>query len=265
MRRTTPGRHVAREFVERSVVASFNAIFRFDARRTPREAPGRGRAPEPRDQLRATEGDRAGACARRPAGEFRVQGRARAPAVRDVAPEPPAPAPVQALERPGIRYPTRPRRLRLPRDRAGRRYQEAGDLRAHARRVHRGRRGRRDARLDGFPPGQGAAGRQGGTIGDHRPPHGATPSQGFGARDRSRPGGKKVGAQHAAPLSYRSTRNTVGPLGLAEPARGSMVIAAPLTCSPACGSGSAITMGWSRSMTITAAGRVPWSVTNQSW
>src|SRR5213082_3397984 len=111
MRRTTPRRHVAREFVERSVVASYNAIFRLHARRTPRQAPGRGRAPEPRDQLRATEGDRAGACARRPAGEFRVQGRARAPAVRDVALEPPAPAPVQALERPGIRYPTRPRRI----------------------------------------------------------------------------------------------------------------------------------------------------------
>src|SRR5438105_8878495 len=98
MRRTTPGRHVARWFVERSVVASYNAIFRFHARGTPREAPGRGRAPEPRDQLRAPEGDRAGARARRPAGELRVQGGARAPAVRHVALEPSAAAPVQALE-----------------------------------------------------------------------------------------------------------------------------------------------------------------------
>ena len=56
----------------------------------------------------------------------------------------------------------------------------------------------------------------------------------------------------------------MGPLGLAEPARGSMLIAAPVTRSPVRGSGSPITMGWSRSIAITAADRMPWSVTNHS-
>ena len=56
----------------------------------------------------------------------------------------------------------------------------------------------------------------------------------------------------------------MGPLGLAEPARGSMLIAAPVTRSPVRGSGSSITMGWSRSIAITAADRMPWSVTNHS-
>src|SRR3989442_14039222 len=83
-------------------------------RRAQAEAADRGRAPEPRDQLRVTEGDRAGARARRPAGELGVQGGARAAAIRNVTALPSSPAPLQALERAGIRHPARPRRIRIP-------------------------------------------------------------------------------------------------------------------------------------------------------
>src|SRR2546422_6649250 len=57
---------------------------RFHDRRAQAEAAGRSRAAEPRDQLRITEGDRAGSRARRSAGELGVQGGTRAPAIRDV-------------------------------------------------------------------------------------------------------------------------------------------------------------------------------------
>src|SRR5207249_10222186 len=57
---------------------------RFHDRRAQAEAPGRSRAPEPRDQLRITEGDRAGSRARRSAGELGVQGGTRAPAIREI-------------------------------------------------------------------------------------------------------------------------------------------------------------------------------------
>src|SRR6267143_5738749 len=86
----------------------------FYDRRAQAEAAGRGRAPEPRDQLRAAEGDRASPRARRPAGELRVQSGARASAIRDVTALAPPAAPLQALWRAGVRHPTRPRRVRIP-------------------------------------------------------------------------------------------------------------------------------------------------------
>src|SRR5207237_1766177 len=130
MRRTTPGRHVARGFVERSVVASYNAIFRMHDRRAEEPPPGRGRAPESRDQLRAPEGDRAGARARRPAGEFRIQGGAGAPAVRDLAFEALAAAPLEALYRPDVLHPALQSGVHLARDGAGRLLNDACDVRA---------------------------------------------------------------------------------------------------------------------------------------
>src|SRR6058998_2403475 len=113
---------------------------RFYDRRAQAEAPGRGRAPEPRDQLRVTEGDRAGARAWRPAGELGVQSGARAPAIRDVATLSSAAAALQALGRAGIRHPARPCRVRVPSYGPGPRHEETGDVRPDARRVHRGRR-----------------------------------------------------------------------------------------------------------------------------
>src|SRR2546422_11019821 len=110
---------------------------RFYDRRAQAEAPGRGRAPEPRDQLRATEGDRAGARAWRPAGELGVQGGARAAAIRDVAALPSPAAALQTLERAGIRHPARPRRLRVPGHGPGPGHEEERDARLDARRVHR--------------------------------------------------------------------------------------------------------------------------------
>src|SRR2546426_3314642 len=110
---------------------------RFYDRRAQAEAPGRGRAPEPRDQLRATEGDRAGARAWRPAGELGIQGGARAPAIRDVATLPSPAAAFQALGRAGVRHPARPCRLRVSGHGRGPRHKKEGDVRADARRVHR--------------------------------------------------------------------------------------------------------------------------------
>src|SRR5712692_10080160 len=86
-----------------------------------------------RDQLRATEGDRAGARAWRPAGELGVQGGARAAAIRDVAPLPSPAAALQTLERAGIRHPARPRRLRVPGHGPGPGHEKEGDVRVDAR------------------------------------------------------------------------------------------------------------------------------------
>src|SRR6266571_2923236 len=103
-------------------------------RRAEAAAPSRGRAPESRDQLRAAERDREGARPRGSARELGIQGGARAPAVRDVPSQPLAAAPLQALERAGVRYPPGPRGVWLPGHRAGPRDEKAGNLRADARR-----------------------------------------------------------------------------------------------------------------------------------
>src|SRR6266403_4647345 len=105
----------------------------FYDRRAQAEAAGRGRAPEPRDQLRAAEGDRAGARAWRPAGELRVQSGARAAAIRDVAALPSPAAALQTLERAGIRHPARPRRLRVPGHGPGPGHEKERDVRVDAR------------------------------------------------------------------------------------------------------------------------------------
>src|SRR3989442_4400855 len=87
-------------------VASWRRVTLFSRshdRRAQAEAAGRGRAPEPRDQLRVAEGDRAGSRARRPAGELGVQGGPRASAIRDVAGLPSPASALQAFGRAGIR------------------------------------------------------------------------------------------------------------------------------------------------------------------
>src|SRR2546426_11962282 len=56
----------------------------FHDRRAQAEAAGRSRAPEPRDQLRVTDVDRAGLRARQLPGELGIQLGTRAPPSRDV-------------------------------------------------------------------------------------------------------------------------------------------------------------------------------------
>src|SRR2546428_7883050 len=99
-------------------------------RRAQAEAAGRSRAPEPRDQLRVTEGDRAGSRARRLAGELGIQGGTRAPAIRDVTALPSPAAALQALGRAGIRHPARQCRVRVPGHRPGPRHEKEGNVTA---------------------------------------------------------------------------------------------------------------------------------------
>src|SRR6266566_740974 len=99
MRHPTLGRYAIRFSYSVASRRRVTLFSRSHDRRAQAEAAGRGRAPEPRDQLRATEGDRAGSRARRLAGELGIQGGTRAPAIRDVTALPsPAPA-LQALGR----------------------------------------------------------------------------------------------------------------------------------------------------------------------
>src|SRR5437016_11765269 len=114
-----------RYVLQRSVVASGHATFpSYHDRRAQAEAAGRSRALEPRDQLRASEGDREGARPRRPAGELGIQSGARATAVRPGARLAFAAAPLQALKRERRRYPARPRGVRL----AGRSEEHTSEL-----------------------------------------------------------------------------------------------------------------------------------------
>src|SRR6266699_2723616 len=128
MRHPTLGRYAIRFSYNVASWRRATLFSRSHDRRAQAEAAGRGRAPEPRDQLRATEGDRAGARAWRPAGELGVQGGARAAAIRDVAALPSPAAALQTLERAGIRHPARPRRLRVPGHGPGPGHEKEGDV-----------------------------------------------------------------------------------------------------------------------------------------
>src|SRR5215510_15650884 len=102
-------------------------------------AAGGSRAPQSRDQLRSTEGDREGARPWGFAGELRIQGGPGAATIRPGAGAPPAAAPFEALGRLGKGHPQGPRRLRVAGDRAGYRHEEARGLRVDAGRIYRGR------------------------------------------------------------------------------------------------------------------------------
>src|SRR5881397_3029232 len=69
------------------------------------KAPVRSRTAQSRNLFRPAERDREGACPRRPARELRVQGRARAPAVRASARASPAAQVVEALRCARTGYP----------------------------------------------------------------------------------------------------------------------------------------------------------------
>src|SRR5574341_437069 len=226
------------------------------------EAPGGSRAPEPRDQLRLAEGDRAGARPWGPPRELRIQGGARAAAIRVVAPVAPAPAALQAVERHGARHSDRPRRIRLARHGPGHRDQAEGGLRAHAWRVHRRRGGRRRAAgLHGLPPRQGAGGGKGRADGDDHVTRGHAEAEDRGPGDGARSGGRTT----VSGETHKCTWNTIGPVGAADPARGSRLIATPVTAPPSAGIASVITIGSSCTIGIRAALRIPPSVMNQIW
>src|SRR5687767_10473493 len=127
------------------------------------KTPDRGRATQPRDFVRAAQGNRKGTRARRLARKFRVQGRPRAPAVRAGPRASPTAEAFEALGCARSGHPPRPRRVWIAGDSRGRRYEKKGDLLADARRVYRGRR-RREwgvAGVDGVAAGEGASREEG--------------------------------------------------------------------------------------------------------